>query len=462
MTTIAEEGMRSVTRRLWRGGGWALLARLSTFPVGFALAWLLARLLSPQDLGGYFLATSLVGLGAALAQFGLGRAMVKLIAANLAIDRPRAVRKAIRVGLLTTALLASLAAGLLADGPGQWLIALLRGGEVLQDALPWIALLVIGYAATDFMAEVLRGFHDLRAASALADFLLQRFILMALLTAIWAMAWQPTLAQVIMLAFLATLVSTAVGIALVRRHLVSLGGGGPSVPWRDVLMTGPPFLLVRLNLWLLVDAGVWFLGIYRPPEEVGVYGAASLLGMLVLGPLFVVNAVQAPMIAELYSTGRIATLEKALRGAAAIGLLPALLLALALIGGGELVLGLLFGPHYAQGHVVLAILAIGRLVSVACGSGALVLIMTNHHRDVILTSAAVALVTVAGYLLLAPALAAEGVALVAAAAIALQAAALAALARKRVGIAIWPQLSTGALAILRASARSRRGAGPSS
>ena len=74
--------LRPLGERLVSGASWAFLGRMLALPVGLLSTMLLARLLSPADLGAYFLAFSLANLLAILAQLGLGRPMVKLIAAG--------------------------------------------------------------------------------------------------------------------------------------------------------------------------------------------------------------------------------------------------------------------------------------------------------------------------------------------------------------------------------------------
>ena len=440
---------RSLGQRLLSGGSWALLAKCLTLPTGLGIALLLARLLSPSDLGAYFLAMSLVGITAALVQLGLGRAMVRLVASALATHRPGAARQAVRIGITVTALSASAAAVLLVDGLGTWLTELLEGGERLRIALPWIALLVVAFAATELAAEILRGFQDLRAASALTEHLLQRLILLALLWTLWIGAYHPRVEQVLLLALGAATVAAVVGLVLVRSHVADLAHHGARLRPREVLLDGPPFLLLRFNLWLLADAGVWVLGMLRPTQEVAVYGAANQLGLLVLAPLFVVNAVIAPVVAELYSQGRIAKLEQAVRGAAACSLLAAVALVVVLAGFGDLALGLVFGEPYAEGHVVLVVLAVGRALAIAFGSGAIVLIMTHHQREVVAVTAGTSVMALAGFALAAPIFGAVGIATVIALAVAGQSALFALLARRRLGIATWPELSAEAFARLR-------------
>jgi hypothetical protein len=152
-----------------------------TFPVGLLLVMLLTRLLSPEEVGSYFAAMSVIMLIAGVAPLGLGPSMIKLVASALATDRPRAARSAIQLGSAVVASVGLAAALALLGPPGDWLIGLLTESGQLERLLPLMALMVIGFIATEFSSDVLRGFHDLFGASLLAEQLSQRVLIVALL-----------------------------------------------------------------------------------------------------------------------------------------------------------------------------------------------------------------------------------------------------------------------------------------
>jgi O-antigen/teichoic acid export membrane protein len=194
---------------------------------------------------------------------------------------------------------------------------------------------------------------------------------------------------------------------------------------------------VRLNVWLLAGADLWILGIFRPAEEVAIYGVASRMALLVGLPLLVVNATLAPAIAELFSRGERARLQAALRAAATLSTIVsiAMLSAFALLG--RPLLEIAFGPAYAGSFVILVVLGAGQLVNVACGSCTLALTMTGHQRDVLLLATLAAALTFAALFLVAPAFGAPGVAAVIAISLALYNVSLALAARRRLGLTTW-------------------------
>jgi hypothetical protein len=66
---------------------------------GIVTTGLLARMLSKQELGAYFLALSIVSLGAVVGSLGLPKTVVGLVAENMGVGRPERARRVIRTVL---------------------------------------------------------------------------------------------------------------------------------------------------------------------------------------------------------------------------------------------------------------------------------------------------------------------------------------------------------------------------
>jgi O-antigen/teichoic acid export membrane protein len=330
-----------------------------------------------------------------------------------------------------------------ADGPGRWLTSLLRDGERLRAALPILALMGLSFALIDLLAETLRGFHDLRAASAFGDFLFQRLLLVQALVVVWLAGWSVGVGDVLILALCAALAVLALAAWLVRRRLRTLPRHGAPFGTGEILRHGAPFLLVRLNVWVTAGADLWLLGIFRPPEEVAVYGAAARTALLAGIPLMICNAVLAPAVADLYSRRQIERLEKLVRAAATMAAALSVLVVVTFVLFGDQLLGLAFTDAYRAGYPVMVCLALGQWVNVAFGSCAISLTMTGHQRDVMIASTATAVATVIGFYLAAPhgPLAVAGVV---SASLVLYNTIVSAIAHRRLGIRTWATLSLDA------------------
>jgi len=431
----------AIIRRLIRGGGFAFLGKLITYPLGLILTMVFARVLSTADVGGYFLAMSMIMLASGLVQAGLATTMNKVIARSLAHDNHLAVRKTLRIGLVALVLMGSLAAILLISEPGAWLIGQLEDGQSLLDGILWIAVLVLVFAGVNYCCEILRGFHDLPSAALLDQQLLQRLLLLLGLLIPLAAHRQLTLVEVLEISAATAFAALLVGLFFISRHISRMGHHGESIDTVDVLKEAPTFLLVRINTWILNSAAIWVLGFARPLEDAAFYGAANAVALLVLASWQVVSSALGPTIVTLHAANNRSILESVLRSAAAIASIPGLALAILLLIFGEQILSVLFTPEYADAVTILAVLIIGRSISTLFGTPMILLSMT-HHQDIVLRVLVIAsMLTVGGYFLVAEPYGAIGVAAVSAASVVFQALVLATVAHHVLGLNTLPKLS---------------------
>jgi len=445
LTTPTENGPPAhegaIIRKLVSGGSWAFLGKMATYPLGLVLTMILARLLSPADVGGYFLVMSLVMISSAVVQAGLATAACKMIARSLTADNPLAVKQILRIGVTALLLTGTLAVVLLTNQPGDWLLAQLENGDRLFDALAWIAAMVVMFAAVGYCCEVLRGFHELPSAAILDQQLLQRLLLLAALLVPLTLSLQLVLLDVLRMTAASAFLSALLGIFLISRIVARLGEHGKMIATMQVLREAPTFLLMRVNNWLLNSAAVWVLGFSRSLEETALYGAANVVALLVLAPWQVVSAATGPTIIALHAKDKTSALESVLRTAAAVAAFPGLLLGIVLIVIGGDVLSILFTSEYAAGYSVLAILALGRGLSTLFGSPVMLLSMTHHQYIVLRVLLVASVLTLAGYVYAAGIYGAIGVAYVSAASAVFQGLLLAIVARRVLGVNTLPHLA---------------------
>src|SRR5918999_5247938 len=82
-------------RRLVSGSAWASGGRIGGAMLGIVTNGLLARMLSPQEFGAYFLTLSIVSLGAVIGSLGLPKTVVRFVAENMGLNRFGRARRAI-------------------------------------------------------------------------------------------------------------------------------------------------------------------------------------------------------------------------------------------------------------------------------------------------------------------------------------------------------------------------------
>ncbi len=366
---------------------------------GLASNALLARLLTPQELGAYFLAYSIVALGAMVGSLGLAHAVVRFVAEGLGLDRPGRVRRVIGL-VLGVGMLGALGTGLLYLVYGgrftEWVFDAPALAAVTGLVAAWISVSIV----QGILGEIFRGFHDVRLATILGGQVTGTVtgvmtvgMLAAALLLVWLFEGQASLATVVLLAVCSGGATTLVAGWVLARKVAGLTPGEKHEEQKGSprAVLGEVFSLA----WPLRNGDIWVLGAFLSQDQVAVYGAAARLVAMVTMSLIIVNAIVPPLIAEMYAQGRKAELERALRAVAMVTGIPAFLAAMACILFPAPILGLVYGDFYRGGAVVLALLSAGQLMSVWTGSCGLALQMTGHQTTMMVASIATSAATLA-------------------------------------------------------------------
>jgi O-antigen/teichoic acid export membrane protein len=444
----APTGGTSLKKRLLSGTGWAFGGKIAAATIGVVTNGLLARMLSPQEFGAYFLALSIISLGAVVGSLGLPKTVVRFVAENMGLNRFARTRRVIftvlGLGVLGT-LGVSLAYLLVGNLVGRYLFDSPVLVAVTALIAGWMAISVV----QEITAETFRGFHDIRMATLLGGLatggksggLVMRSLLLACVVLLWMTSGGTDLRTVMLVSIGSGAGSVLLSVWLLRAKLSSLGSrGGAKEPAQDpisskeVLSVSIPLLMIALTAFVLQSSDIWILGALRSQEEVAVYAAASRLVALIAMPLLITNLVLPPIIAEMYAQGKTAELERTLRTFSTVSGVPALafLAGFMLLGGP--VLGLVYGDYYRSGALVLVLLSAAKVAAVWAGSCGLVLQMTNHHAQMLRVSLLTSPLSVAGALLLVRDYGPVGVASAAAATTILQNVILVLVARRMTGM----------------------------
>ncbi len=395
--------MQLLKRRLLRGGGWAFGGRMLVALTGLLSSALLARLLTPQALGTYFLAYSIVNFGTSLGALGLTGTVVRLVAQGMGLNHFGRIRRVISV-VLGVGTLGALGVGLAYLLVGDDLAKTVFNAPALAAVTGLVAGWIMVGTLQGVLGETFRGFHDVRLATILggqttgaATGLATVALLTASLFLLWLVNGQATVATIILLALCSGAVNTVVAGWLLHRKVMELpppipdegGEPDPKKVLREVLAISLPLLTVGLVMMVRTNGDVWTLGAFLPQSELALYGAANRLVNMVTMPMVIVTAVAPPLIAEMYYQGKREDLEHALRGMATLTGIPALLAAMGCLFFAGPLLSLVYGNYYREGALVLVLLSIGLLASVCAGCCGIVLSYTGHQKtQLVITSAA--------------------------------------------------------------------------
>ena len=395
------------TSKLLSGSAWALGGRIATAASALIVNALLARLLTPDELGAYFLTLTLVLVSAIIGQLGLNDIIVRLIAESLAVAQADRARQAIQI-VCTLGLLASAGAGLILYlGLGEWIATNILSSPLVASVIGPASLWVLMLAMQTLFGEIFRGFHDIRLAVIFGG-LIRNLLLALFCAALWFSRTTASLPQIIALILIALLTSNLLASLFVRKKILLLhtqaASALPTVnrdahatsSHAEVLRESWPFLLNRLMIFIFTQTNIWVMGAFRPDSEVALFGVAVYLVTLVSIPLSVVGAVVPPLIAELYTQGKKKQLQKALRTITTLAGVPSFLALLLFVLFGPSILEIVYGEFYRSAALLLAILSAGKAINVWTGPCEAALNMTGHQRIMMSISICYGILSVIG------------------------------------------------------------------
>ena len=418
--------------RLLTDGAWALGGKGLTTIFGVATNALLARLLSLEDLGAFFLVSSVVLVSAIVAQAGLAPTVVRLVAESIGLGQQARARAAATKALHLGVISAGMVALLFAVAVGQWIAVSIFESALMAGVLFIAAVWIVPLSVQGILGETFRGFGDIRSATVFGGLLTSAFLALSL-AAWWLTGLKVDLGGVMTLAIAASVVSVMAGLIVLGRIVSMLPTGG-QISTRDALGIAAPLLVTNIMGAVVMQADLWIVGAFRSENEVAIYGAAARVAVLVVMPLWIMNSVVAPLIARYIVQGRKEELQRLLRVAASWAGYTAIAVTLVFGIWGEELLSIVFGPSFRAGTTVLILLSVGQLAIVLTGSCGTTLIMAGHQRVVMWIAVVCGMTLLVSAAGVAPAYGAIGVACVVAVLNILQNVATLLAARKLVGI----------------------------
>lgn len=371
-------GRRNLAQRLLAGAAWAFGAKICGMGSSLVVNAVLARMLTADEMGVYFLTVSVTMFAAIVASFGLRQTVVRLIAESLAQGLPGRARVTLVIVFTIAGIGAALVASSYYLGINDWLSRTVFQMPLLVASAGLTALWIVVLTFQTPVAETFRGLHDIRLAVFL-DGILANTLLAGIVIVLLLLGYRLDYETAILASVTTAAISLLFGLTqLWRRRNVFAGEG--SIQTREVMGISAPMFVTNLANYGINQFSLWVVAAYLAAEDVALYGAAWRLVSLLALPLMLMNMTVNPVIAELNATSNKHALQDALRGTATLSALPTLaVLILYVLYGGDL-LAAVFGAPYHDAYPVLWILCIGMAANAWTGSCAQVLAITGHQR----------------------------------------------------------------------------------
>ncbi len=374
----------SIKQKLYSGGLWVIGLKLLALPVGLILIALLTRMLSPEEMGVYFLASSLVDFLMLLSMLGMQVAIVRIVSQSLSLGLPGRARKAIKNVLQLGMLSSVIIAVLLVFGIGQYISGKIFNSVMMSEIIWMTAIWLILLTIRKLIAESFRGLHDIRFATLFEAFV-TNLICVSILLFFFFMKIKINISTTFVIMILSCLISLIVAFIALYKCIIKFGNNG-LIAKSEILLISWPLYLSAIFITGLNQGHLWILGSCSTKESVAMYGSASRIVLLFTTTLQIVRLVLPSIVAKLYSQKKYKDLEKVLRSTATIAGIPSIICLLLIIVFGKLILFHVYGKSYEIAYPVLIVLSISSIIDLMTGVPGILLMMSSKEKILLIIS----------------------------------------------------------------------------
>jgi O-antigen/teichoic acid export membrane protein len=362
---------------LWRSVG-SLGIKVATAGLTYLTYVALSRTMTPDEYGHFAFGLAMATVLAIAAGIGQPMAILRLWPQETVAGRRGEAVEALRAGAMLT-VLASLALAValcLLVFAAQQVVTF----EDTVNHLYGAAFLILPMALAEYNSSALRAQGSLWTALVPRD-ILWRLALPAAVLALFAMGivLSGPDALVLSAALLAGMLALQYWRAMHTRYELAPATGGIRAYWARWGGISRWLMLGALIETAALNADVILVGLMLDLESSGVYFNAFRTAGLMTLFTFAIELVIAPMVAQHYHAGQMRQAQAIVALCAWAGFLFSMVIFAAFAFRGEWILSF-FGPSYAEGAIVLVLLAFGLLFDAATGPSKIVMMMTGHER----------------------------------------------------------------------------------
>ena len=403
---LATHANQAIKEQFLRGATAGFVTKGLTAGVGFVCQVLLARMMGSVDYGSLVYILSWVSVLTILPKCGLDVALMRYVAEYSAKSEWGKLKAIVAFSVWTpllTGLVVSAIAAVVAYSLKERLGYTLWLGFLLAFAtLPLLA-------ANSLRVAALYGLKRVFLAE-FPDGMLRPFLLTASVAVLWAVGAISTF-DVLATNLVVIILVFGVGTYwLVKSLSGEIRQAMPEYRIDEWVRTSLPLMGIAGMQVAMSQTDVLMIGTMLTAEQAGIYFAAARLSDLVVLGLAAVNSIMAPLISQLYHTGRLQELQQILTLSTRSGLAVTVLAVLFLVILGKKVLWL-FGSQFIIAYEPMLILVAGQIVNASCGSVGFLMTMTGNERLAALVIGGAMLVSLALNFLLIPSLGIVGAAL---------------------------------------------------
>jgi O-antigen/teichoic acid export membrane protein len=415
----------------------AFVFRAASAGSGLLIGALLARLLSIEMVGAYFVLLHLIRVSGVITRVGLSDNTMRQLAIAADHNKLDVIASHIKISIFVISFVYSVLSLI-------YILFWPEIAETLNLTLPkgiiWIFMICIAFRASeDHLTFILKGLHHVKASIALLNSPRQ-LISAIFLISIWIIGLQFTLKGAFLLYLLASIPSFILATSLILKLSCFRSIQQKNLPIVSLLKSSLPFFGMNLLSILMASVPLWLVSGLVGKAEAGLYGAAIQLTFLISFFLGVSNQITPPALAALFASNEKKPLEMILRKTAGWGLMLSTPAVVMLLFFGKFILSLVYGPAFEEAAIVLAFLTIGQFVNTAAGSPGMMLQMSGKQSSLLAITSFWMFLNLVGGISLAPTWGMNGIAAAHCLGLVGQNLTMVLLVRRQIGVRTYAQL----------------------
>jgi O-antigen/teichoic acid export membrane protein len=379
MTNSEETVHHEENIRAWaKGGAAGLGGNFVGFVLMFVWQFSLARMLGSAKLGIFSLADSTISMLSMFALFGLNGGALRFIPFYKAKADKQSLAGVIRL-TITLAILISILIGPLLVWQAGWISEKVFGKPELSATLRMYAIGFPFFVLINLLTSILQGFKRI-GEQMFAQQVLEPVLQLGGILLFFFLLTIGSVEAALVMVVSASAVVLVLTILVYRQFTLNgLTGVKPRYHFSELFKYSVQIFLMLLITQFSVNLEIFFLGIFAPSQQIGVYSISVKAGAAILIFSSSLNLIASPSISSLYAKNDhagIRSLFKVVTRWAYTLSLPFLLMLMVL---SVPVMGI-FGNEFRIGSLVLQLIVLGQEVNVITGPCGWMLNMTGHAR----------------------------------------------------------------------------------
>lgn len=363
---MEEEGVVAHSTEVARGTFWGLLGNVFLKAFSFLYVVYIARAVSQDDVGLFYLSLSIIGLLGAWRDFGLPTSLARYVPYFESRNEGSKVRSLLRYTYILNSISGIVLIGAL------WLVADAIGtfyqNAALSEALKLISSFMLIENLFKAGSGFLQGRADIKSLQAMNA---AQNLLRLTLTVFFFQFFGASLAWLIWAFLLSYVVAMVIFAPHIIRSYSNIPTTGQVLPLRDLVREIAPFGLV-LSIIQLISTLISYsdraiLGYLLPSaaanERIAVYSLAVTLAMNVMVFPGAVGGIFMPLISRLVGTNDMDSVRKVMGTAQRWTLFITLPFAVVMVAFSSEMLTVLYGQVYAGGSAAMSIFMLGMFFS---------------------------------------------------------------------------------------------------